>query len=250
MSGAALPGLLYTRSEVRRIFRNRRFLFFSLGFPLALYLIIVAPNRHVRDYASTGVSLAVYYMASLASFGTMMAMVSGGARIAVERQAGWTRQLRITPLTVRDYFSGKVLSAYAMALATLACLYLAGTAMGVSLATSQWLEMTGLTLVALMPFAALGVTLGHLLNADSVGPATGGIVSLLALVSGTWFPVTHGFLYDLGRALPSYWLADSGRSVVAHGESWGALGWGVVLGWTAVLAVAAAYAYRRDTQRV
>ena len=60
--------------------------------------------------------------------------------------------------------------------------------------------MTGLILVGLVPFAALGILLGHLLNTDSIGPAMGGGVSLLAFLGGTWFPLEHGFLHDLGAA--------------------------------------------------
>jgi hypothetical protein len=52
--------------------------------------------------------------------------------------------------------------------------------------------------------------LGHLLTVDSLGPATGSIVSLLALLSGTWFPVADsGFLHDIAQALPSYWLTQA-----------------------------------------
>jgi ABC-2 type transport system permease protein len=241
--------LLYTRAEVLRSFRSRRFFLFTLAFPLILYFVIAGPNKGIHNFGGSGVSAPLYYMASLASFGTMMSMVSSGARIANERQAGWTRQLRITPLSVRAYFSGKVISAYTMALLTIIVLYIAGTVLGVRLPAAKWLEMTGLILVALAPFAALGVTLGHLLTVDAIGPATGGSVSLLALVSGTWFPVTHGFLYDLGRCLPSYWLAQAGR-VVEHGHGWGVLGWLVILGWTVVLVGTARWAYRRDTSRV
>ncbi len=69
------------------------------------------------------------------------------------------------------------------------------------------------------------------------------------MISGTWFPVTHGFLHDVGQFLPSYWLVQAGR-VALHGQPWGALGWTVVLVWTVVLAVLAVAAYRRDTARV
>ena len=48
----------------------------------------------------------------------MMSMISTGARIAGERQAGWTRQLRITPLSPRAYFRAKVLTGYVMAPST------------------------------------------------------------------------------------------------------------------------------------
>lgn len=241
--------LVYVAMELRRAYRNRRFMLFTLGFPLVLFILIAGPNRNVANFGGTGVSAPLYYMASLSSFGTMMAMISSGGRIATERQVGWTRQLRITPLSTRAYFLGKVGVAYAMAMLTIVILYVAGAIMGVSMPADQWLEMTGLIIVALLPFAAFGVTAGHLLTPDSVGPATGGIVSLLALISGTWFPVTHGFLYDVGRCVPSYWLAQAGR-IFVPGSGWGATGWIVVLGWTAALTVAARVAYRRDTQRM
>jgi ABC-2 type transport system permease protein len=242
-------GLLYTRYELIRTFRNRRFLFFSIGFPLVLYFVIAGPQKGGNNFAGTGVSAALYYMAGLASFGTMMSMISSGGRIAGERQAGWTRQLRITPLSPRAYFRAKVLTAYAMALTSLALLYIAGTSLGVSLTAGRWLEMTGLIVLGLLPFAALGIALGHLMTVDSIGPVTGGTVSLLALVSGTWFPVNHGFLHDLGQCLPSYWLVQAGR-ISVHGHGWGSTGWVVVAAWTVALVTLAHYAYRRDTNRV
>jgi ABC-2 type transport system permease protein len=244
-----MSALAYTRFELARTFRNKRLLVFSLGFPLILYFVIAAPNRGEHDLGNTGISLPLYYMVGLVSFGTMMALISSGARIAAERTDGWTRQLRITPLSTRAYFRVKVLTGYAVACATIVLLYAAGLTLGVSLPASRWLEMTGMILLGLMPFAALGVLLGHLLTADTIGPATGGIVSVLALVSGTWFPVQHGFLHDIGQFLPSYWLVRASH-VSLGGQGWTGLGWAVVAAWTVGLVVLARWAYRRDTQRV
>ncbi|HEV7175152.1 MAG TPA: ABC transporter permease [Solirubrobacteraceae bacterium] len=239
----------YTRYELLRTVRERRLMIFGFGFPLVLYFVIAVPNRHMEDFAGSGVTAPLYYMVSLASFGTMMSMVSLGGRIAGEREAGWTRQLRITPLSPRSYLRAKVMTGYTMAALSLGLLYIAGAALGVSLSASEWIKTTLLIAVALLPFAALGIGLGHLLTVDSVGPAIGGTVSLLALVSGTWFPVTSGFLHDLGQCLPSYWLVQAGR-VSIDGQPWGALGWAVVLGWTVVLVAFAGWAYMRDTGRV
>jgi ABC-2 type transport system permease protein len=136
-----------------------------------------------------------------------------------------------------------------MAALTIAALYIAGATLGVSLPAGQWLEMTGLILVGLLPFAALGIALGHLLTVDSIGPAIGGLTALLALVGGTWFPVTHGFLHDVGQGMPSYWLAQAGH-MGTGGAPWGLTGWLVMAAWTVVLAGLAGYAYRRDTNRV
>jgi ABC-2 type transport system permease protein len=241
---------VYTRYELLRTLRNRRFFILSLGFPLLLYFLIASPNRHVQDFAHTGISAPLYFMIGLAAFGTMSAMLSCGARIAAERAVGWNRQLRITPLSTRSYFRAKVLTAYMMALISLLALYLAGASLGVSLGASEWLEMTGLILVGLIPFAALGITIGHLLTPDSIGPAMGGGIALLALIGGTWGPIaTHGFVYDLVQLVPSYWLVQASHIAVG-GHAWTAKGWAVMVAWTIVLSVLAGRAYRRDTGRV
>jgi ABC-2 type transport system permease protein len=244
-----VSGLIYTRFELLRTFRNRRFFIFSFGFPLVLYFLIAGPQKNNHNLAGTGIPAPLYYMAGLAAFGTMASMISSGARIASERRAGWTRQLRITPLRPRDYFRAKVVTSYAMAITSLLLLYIAGASLGVSLPAGQWLAMTGLIIVALLPFAVLGITLGHLVNVESVGPLTGGLLAILAFLSGTWFPLTSGFLYDVGQYLPGYWIVQASH-IAIHGHPWGTQGWVVVIAWTVVLLVAARVAYRRDTQRV
>ncbi len=244
-----MSALAYTRYELLRTLRNRRFFFLSLGFPLVLYYTIAAPNKGVHDLSGSGVSAPLYFMLGLTSFGAMSAMLSTGGRIATERAAGWTRQLRISPLTPRAYFRAKVLTAYLMATISIAALYAAGASLGVSLPAGRWLEMTGLLLVGLVPLAVLGIVLGHLLTPDSIGPAIGGGVSLLAFFGGTWFPITHGFLHEVGRFLPSYWLVQASH-VALGGRPWSGMAWGVIGGWTVVLAVVAVRVYRRDTGRV
>jgi ABC-2 type transport system permease protein len=245
-----MRALAYTRFEVVRTLRNVRLLVFSLGFPLILYLAIAGPNRDEHDFAGTGISLPLHYMVGLVAFGAMTALISSGARIASERTNGWTRALRVTPLSVHAYLRAKVLTGYAMALLTVVVLYASGVALGVRLPAATWIEMTALILVGLAPFAALGILLGHLLTSDTIGPATGGVVSLLALVSGTWYPLAEGsIVQDVAQFLPSYWLVQASQ-VSLGGGGWTAAGWTVIVGWTLVLGILARAAYRRDTQRV
>lgn len=244
-----MTGLGYTAFELRRTFRNRRFLFLSFGFPLVLYCLVVGPQRHETDLQDTGLSAALYFMVSMASWGTMISMLSIGARIAGERQSGWNRQLRITPLTPHAYLRAKVVTSYALALTSMVLLFAAGVAYGVRLPAGEWFAMVGLIIVGLVPFAALGVVLGHLVTVDTIGPIMGGGTAILAFVSGTWFPLgDNGFLHDLAQGLPSYWLVQANR-VALGGGGWGVTGWAVVAAWAVVLTVAAAYAFRRDTAR-
>jgi ABC-2 type transport system permease protein len=109
--------------------------------------------------------------------------------------------------------------------------------------------MTGLILVGLLPFSALGILLGHLLTPDSLGPALGGITAIFALLGGSFFPLAKsGALYDISRALPSYWLVQAGHAGYTH-TAWPAMGWLVIAVWTLVLARLAMFVYKRDTGR-
>lgn len=244
-----MNGRTYMRYELLRTFRNRRFFIFSLGFPVLLYYLIASPNRNEHDLAGSGVSAPLYFMIGLTAFGTMNSVLAAGARIAGERQVGWNRQLRITPLSTRAYFRTKVATGYLMALVTIVVLDAAGMSLGVRLPAGRWLDMTGLILVGLIPFAALGILYGHLLNVDSIGPVMGGSTALFAFLGGTWFPISkHGALHDIAQTLPSYWLVQASH-VALGGRGWGTTGWAVILIWSVAATALAARAYRRDTKR-
>lgn len=239
--------VVYTRYELLRTFRNKRFLILSIAFPLVLFLLVAGPNRH---HQLGGIPFSLYYMIGMTAWGTMAAMLSSGARIATERAAGWNRQLRLTPLRPTTYFEAKVASAYTLAATTIALLYAAGITLGVHLTIPEWLEMTGLILVGLVPFAVLGILLGHLLTPDSIGPALGGATALLALLGGAYGPVaTSGALHELVKLLPSYWLVQAGY-VALGGHTWGVEGWIVVAVWTIVLLRVTVWVWQRDTRRV
>ena len=238
----------YLRFEVLRILRNRWFLIFSIAFPMGLYFLIAGPNRDVDDFLGSGLSAPLYYMVGIAAFATMSAMLSTGTRIAIERDDGWNRLLRITPLSPGTYLVAKIATAYLMVLISIALLYASGILLGVRLPAAEWLWMTALMLIGLIPFAALGVFLGHLLKSDAVGAAVGILTGVLAFLGGTWFPLGDGVLYQIGRLLPSYWLVQASH-VALGGNGWSAFGWAVVGFWSVLFGVLAARAFLRDTRR-
>lgn len=250
----SISGATYIKYELLRTVRNKRAFIFSLIFPIVLYFLIAGPQKNSHTFLHKyGISAPQYYMVGLLGFGAMIAAMSSGARIAAERQAGWNRQLRITPLTPRTYFRAKVLTSYLMAIISIVLLYAAGISLGVRIHPfDNWFKMTGLVLVALVPFAALGIALGHLLTSDAMGPAMGGITSLFAFLGGTWFPVTGGgFFAALCKGLPSYWLTKAGHiGLGATSDPWGSRGWLTIAIWAVVCVAFARWAYRRDTGRV
>ena len=236
----------YTRYEVLRTFRNVRFFIFSLIFPLVLFLLIAGPNRHQK---LNGIGFPLYFMGGMMAFGSMMAVVSSGSRIAAERQLGWNRQLRLTPLGTRTYLLTKVLCGYVLAGVSILLLSLAGTSIGVRLTPDEWATLIGLVLVGLIPFAAMGVAIGHLVSVDSLGPLMGGLVSILAMLGGAWGPLASGgMLLSISQAIPSYWLVQAGKTAIG-GSGWPLKGWVVVGFWSLVMTRLAMWSYQRDTAK-
>jgi ABC-2 type transport system permease protein len=238
---------MYLKLEILRLFRNRQNFIFSLIFPMVLYLFVAGQQRHAHI---GDLPFPTYYMTGMITFGAVGAVLAGGARIAFERDAGWTRQLRISPLSPRTYFRTKVLGSYLMAAISIALLYIAGSIYGVRMPFGRWIEMTVLILVGLIPFAALGIMLGHLIKGDTMGPVMGGGMSLLSLLGGAFGPlVTTGAFLQVVKVIPSYWLVQAGHTAIG-GAAWGLEGWLVMAGWSVLLIYGAVWAYRRDTGRV
>jgi ABC-2 type transport system permease protein len=250
-----MSGLTYARFEVLRTVRNKQSMIFSVAFPVVMYFLLAGPNRNDHNFGGdakhpTGLFAPQYYMVGLLAFGAMVAVMSSGARIAAERTIGWNRQLRLTPLSPTGYLRTKILTGYLLAGVTVVLLYVAGILLGVRLPFGKWVLMTVLVLIALIPFAALGVAMGHLLNDDAAGAALGIGASLFAFLGGTWFPITgSGLFVDFCQVLPSYWLVQAGHVGLGAGNPWSAKAWIVLAGWSAVSIAAAAWAYRRDTRK-
>jgi ABC-2 type transport system permease protein len=236
----------YVRLELLRTVRNTQSFAFSLILPAVLYLAIAGSNRHVDV---EGISFPRYYMVSMAGYGAMIAALSGGARIAAERSIGWNRQLRLTPLRPRTYFLVKIATGYMVAAIAIAVLYVCGLLYGVRIDPVRWAEMTGLLLIGLVPFAAIGILIGHLLKIDAIGPAMGGMSFAFGFLGGQWFPLgDKGTLVTIAHYIPSYWLTQASH-VGIGANAWGLQAWLVLAAWTAAAAVLAARLYARDTKR-
>ena len=155
---------------------------------------------------------------SMAAYGAMGAAMSQANPIATERRQGWARQLRVTPLPSLAYVAAKVASAVLLTVPALALVGAAGQVVNhVDLGCRTWAATIAVLALGSIPFAALGLLLGYLLDAES---AQGGMVLCyftLAILGGLFAPL-EAFppgLATIGRVLPSSHFASLGRSVVA-----------------------------------
>lgn len=220
---------------------------FTVGLPVVLFLLVGSGMS--GDIA--GVSARTWYMVNMAVFGSVAAVLGAGARIAVERDAGWTRQLRLTPLPPLGYVGAKVATGMLVALPAFLLVCLAGWLSGqVRMTSLQWGQLIVLSWLALLPLAVVGVGIGYLARGDSAQAVNGGVMLLLSMLGGLWFPLegAPGWLVTLAHDTPTYWIAQIGRAPLTH--EWPTVGGYVVLGGWAVLgARIAAKRYRYDTVR-
>jgi ABC-2 type transport system permease protein len=240
--------LAYLALEVRRTFRNRRFLIFTLGFPVVFFLVFTAMYAKGPDAAAATRSL----MISMTVFGCLGAVLNSGARIAAERAVGWNRVLRLTPLNPRAYLGGKLLVALLLALAPAVVVFgCAHFLHGVNLGAAQWVEMLGALLLGLVPFAVIGVALGYLATPESTQAITGASIMLLSLFGGVWIPieVMPHTMANFAQAIPSYWLTVAVRSPLPGQPGVSFEGVAVLIAWTLGVAAFALRRYRKDAAR-
>ena len=246
---AASPFLAYLRLEVRRTLRNRRYLMFTIVFPVMLYVLYTA----ILPQADTGTTIdgltwPVYFLVSMASYGAIGAAMSQASPIAIERRGGWVRQLRVTPLPGLAYVAAKVASSVVLTVPALGLVALAGTLVNhVHLGLGDLVLTIAALALGSLPFAALGLLLGYLLDADS---AQGGMVLsyfTLAILGGLFAPLSAfpDWLATIGHVLPSSHLAGLGRSVAA-GRAPDVTDVAVLAAWALALGSLAAWCYVRD----
>ncbi len=240
----------YALISTRLAYRNVRFLVLTVALPLLLFLLYA--NLYQGQDAGGGLTVVAYLMVSMASFGCIGAAINTGARIAIERQVGWNRQLRLTALPGSSYLVAKAVVSMLVTLPALVLVFLAGATIGdVHLTAGQWLA-TGLAVwLGLIPFAVLGLVIGFAGTVDTVQPISMITYLGLSILGGLWFPVEAfpTFLQQVAKVTPSYWLADLGRTVVAgQGVPMDAVL--VLAAWTVVLGVVGVWAYRRSGTKV
>ncbi|CAL9292608.1 ABC transporter permease [Streptomyces sp. SudanB66_2053] len=239
------------RLEILRVLRNRKFQFFGLLYPSVLFLLIAGTADSTEPLDGTGgLTLPAYLMVSMASFGALTAVLMGNSeRIAKERENGWVRQLRLTPLPGRGYVLAKTAAAAVGALPAIVLVFVvAAVVKDVRLDAWQWLALTAAIWAGSLVFAALGVAIGYAATGDAVRPITMIVYFGLSLLGGLWMPSTTfpGWLQDVAAWLPTHAYAALGRAIEQH-RAPGVQDVTVLLAFFVLFTGGAAWLYRKDT---
>lgn len=192
----------YLLLEVRRTLRNPAFLLYTIGFPVAFYLLfttVFGGNDH---------TWAAQYMVSMALYGAMGAGLTGiGARIALERTSGWTRALALTPLRPFGYLAIKLGAGMIVTVPVIVLVMAFGAIVnGVRLPVTTWLLLVPLLWVGTLPFTALGIAIGYTLRDEVAFGVAMVALFVFSIGGGLWLPVQAfpHWLADVAYAMPSF----------------------------------------------
>jgi ABC-2 type transport system permease protein len=223
--------LTVLRIEIRRLLRNRRTLIFALVVPIVLFAF-VGTNK---AYA--------------------LATTAGGAMVSVERAQGWSRQLRLTPLSPAGYVVVKTLTAMVLGLASVVAVFVVGKATGVPVFYHGygylWFVTALCVWIGALIFAALGLFIGYLLPSENVMQFLGLAVAALAFAGGLFYPLKQAaqILQDIAKWTPMY-----GVNQLVHALQIGGsfdIMWAVnAVAWLLLFVAGAVWRFRKDTARV
>src|SRR5215470_6041797 len=229
----------FLRFEIMRSLRNVRFVVFIAGFPVLLYLIYAKQAGTFQ-----GLTVAAVLMVSMAVWSGMgSAMFATGPQLAKERQNGWMRQLRVSPISAPRWFAAKLSQGLLLIIPGFALLIALGFEYGhVHLAAARVGVLAAVLVLGVIPFCVLGLVIGLVFDGQTAQVAQTLILFVLAFLGGVfiqWSSLPHA-MQLIGQALPSYHLAQLGWNAAAGVP----LGMGNVLalaGWTAGLGLIAVW---------
>jgi ABC-2 type transport system permease protein len=237
--------------EVRRLLRNRRTLIFSIALPVVFFLIFGLNAAYADESVGNG-NVSAFIMISMALYGAILATTSGGAMVSVERAAGWSRQLRLTPLSPAAYVIIKMLTALVLGLGSVVAVYVVGMITGKpSMPVRLWI-ITGLCVwIGSLVFAAFGLFMGYLLPTENVMQILSFALVLFAFGGGLFVPLSQmsDAFQTIAVYTPLYGLNELVHAPLT-GDAPTVADVVNVLAWLAIFAGGAMWRFRRDTARV
>ena len=252
MSMSVSPTML--RVESMRQIRNPYTLAFTLGMPVAMYLLFGASMGYGDTSAGNG-NVKFYVMVSMAAYGTAVAMSSITSLAATEAKQGWGRQLAMTPLSTTGYALTKLVTAVAFAAFALLAVFVAGILTGAEASDLwRWWAAAGIILGLGLIFGLYGLGVGLFFNSDTAAALASISMTFFAFFGNVFMPL-DGVMLDIARFSPLYGFVALSRwplteGVLTTGQT-DAL-WMVVLNivaWLAVFIILVAIGTKRSRSR-
>ena len=229
--------LSFAKRNTKEIIRDPLTLFFGLGFPIVLLLLLSA----IQSNVPVPLFEIAHLTPGITVFGLSFMTLFSATLIAKDRESALLQRLYTTPLTALDFILGYTLPIVPIAVAQSVVCYAVAVAIGLEVTVNVFLAILFIVPISVL-FVALGLLFGSILNDKQVGGICGALLTnLSAWLSGTWFDLelVGGVFKKIAYALPFVHAVELERAVLSGSFSdilphfWWVLGYSV-----AALAVA------------
>jgi len=239
--------LTFAHRNAKEILRDPLTLFFGLGFPLVLLLLLSAIQANIPvklfeiQHLTPGITV----------FGLSFMTLFSASIIAKDRGSALLQRLYTTPLTSGDFILGYTLPIIPIALMQCIICYGAAVLMGLDI-TAGLVYALLLILPISVLYIAMGLLFGSILTDKQVGGICGALLTnLSAWLSGIWFDLdlVGGAFRRIAYCLPFVHAVELERAAL-NGNFAGLfphLAW--VLGYAAILLALAVYFFLRQMKQ-
>ena len=222
-------------------------LFFGLGFPLVLLLLLSSMQANMPvslfeiDALTPGMTV----------FGLAFMTLFSATLIAKDRESAFLQRLYTTPMTGVDFIIGYMLPLLPIAVGQTAICYLFAIPLGLTLSANIVYAVVGIIPMAVFNIA-LGLLCGSALGVKQVGGICGALLTnLSAWLSGVWFDLNliGGVFERIAYALPFVHAAEMEKALFCGDFALAASHMLPVAAYSAAVTAAAVFCFLRQMKK-
>lgn len=239
--------LTFSNRNAKEILRDPLTLFFGLGFPIILILLLSAIQANIPvslfeiEHLAPGV--VVFGLSFMTLFSAML--------ISKDRGSSLLQRLYTTPLSSKDFIVGYILPILPICIAQAIICYIVAVILGLGITINILWSVISVIPVGLF-FISMGLLCGSVLTDKQVGGICGALLTnLCAWLSGIWFDLdlVGGAFKKVAYALPFVHAVDMERAILSgnFADIFPHIYW--VLGYAVVIMIAAVYAFLHQMKK-
>ena len=242
----------FVKRNAKEILRDPLTLFFGLGFPLVLILLLTVIQSSIPEEAGAFDLFDIKKLTpGITVFGLSFMTLFSATIISKDRGSSLLQRLYTTPLTAVDFILGYTLPIIPISVAQSVICYIVALFLGLDLSVNIIFAVLSIIPISLL-YIALGLLFGSILNDKQVGGICGALLTnLSAWLSGTWFDLelVGGAFKKIAYALPFVHAVDMERAILSGDFSGIFPHFLVVLGYAVALFAVAVLLFLRQMKR-
>ncbi len=231
----------------KEIIRDPLNLFFGLGFPLVLLILLSAIQANIPVSLFEIQSL----VPGITVFGLSFITLFSAFLISKDRESAFLNRLYTTPMTSYDFIFGYTVPFLPIAIMQSGICYIAALFLGLKPSVNILISLVFTSPISLF-YIALGLLCGSVLSSKQVGGICGALLTnLSAWLSGIWFDIelVGGGFKKAAELLPFIHAVELQRAVIAGNlsEILSPLLW--VLGYTVIILILATLLFLKQMKK-